>query len=109
MTEDGTSPTNGVIAESIFSLQYLSGHNSKSGRWPNFDKAFKVMGCEENVLGFNPLHRIYELVGEKFNKNDVCELLSLSGRIPMFFIPFLQNLVQTRRQSLIVDELDIIL
>lgn len=69
-----------------------------------------VLG-EEQVLNVDPTNGRGELVGEELNEDGVRELLTLLKSTPAsgFFVPVLQDLRETRRRGLIVDELSVLL
>jgi hypothetical protein len=62
-----------------------------------FDKTLKIIlvDSEEEILGLNPTNGRSELIGEEFNENDICQLLTIFGRGPSVIFPLPENLVET--------------
>ena len=61
---------------------------------------------EQVVLRLDPAHRRGELMREKLDENGVCKLLALLRHA---YVPVLEDLRETRRRGLVVDELGVVL
>jgi hypothetical protein len=48
------------------------------------------------------------LIGKEFDKDNIGKLLAVFGTSPFLLFPFLDNLVQLGRGSLIVDDLSVL-
>ena len=48
------------------------------------------------------------MIGKEFDEDDISKLLTVFGTSPFLLFPFLENLVQLRRGSLIVDDLSVL-
>ena len=79
----------------------------KSRGRTELNKALKVERSEE-VLRFDPTNGQSKLVGKELHENDVCELLAVFGAGPFIFFPFLEDFVEARRRSFVVDDLGIL-
>ena len=60
-------------------------------------------------MSLDPADRRRELVSEQLDENDVRELLALLGRAPVLLVPLAEDLVETRREGLVIDELSVLL
>ncbi len=107
MAEDSACARSRVVASLVLRLQSARGHPSQGRARSNFNKAFEVVLDEEEILGLDPPDRRGELVGEQLNKDGVREVPALFIRSPFFFIPVLENLVETRAGGLIIDNLSV--
>ena len=54
------------------------------------------------------MDRRSKLIGKEFDKDNICKLLAVFNTSPFLLFPFLENLVQLGRGSLIVDDLSVL-
>jgi hypothetical protein len=107
MAKNDTSPRDRVVRGLIFRFQGTSGHARQSRGRTQLDETFEAELSKEEILSLDPTDGGGKLVGEEFDEDDVGELLTVLGVLPVILLPLLEDFVETRGSSLVVDYLTI--